>query len=80
MRVRLGAELGFRELVLDAEHRLAGLDERIEAVALVVLVALLVEREVEVRQELVIWPRSFFSTALMPRRCAWLARNTLYLS
>ena len=39
------------ELVLDAEDRLAGVDERIEAPALAVLVALLVERRVEVRQQ-----------------------------
>src|SRR5438045_8366598 len=50
-RVRLRAELRGVELVLDVEHRLSRGDERLQRVALVILEALLVEREVEVRQE-----------------------------
>src|SRR5215212_6188379 len=49
--VRLRAELRGPHAVLDAEDGLAGLDERIEPVALVVAVTLLVQRVVEVRQE-----------------------------
>src|SRR5918993_4500289 len=49
--VRLVAELRRLEPVLDAEHRLAGVDERIESPALAVLMALLVQRGVEVRQQ-----------------------------
>src|SRR5688500_8158556 len=49
--VRVGAELRRLELVLDTEDRLAVVDERIQAPALVVLVALLVERRVEVGQQ-----------------------------
>ncbi len=48
---RLRAELGDAEGVFDLEHRLAGVEERLEQVALVVLEALLVERPVEVRLE-----------------------------
>src|SRR3954452_18331504 len=50
-RIRLRAELTGIELVLHVEHRLSGVDERLERAALVVLEALLVHREVEVREE-----------------------------
>src|SRR4029079_6279699 len=50
--VRLRAELRDRELVLDLEHGLAGADERaVVAAALPVLLALLVDRVVEVRAQ-----------------------------
>src|SRR5688572_13197971 len=51
VRVGLVAELRSVELVLDTEHRLAGLDECVETTAFVVLVALFVEGRVEVRQQ-----------------------------
>ena len=44
----LGAEVGRVELVLRGEHGLAGVDERGQQVALLVLEALFVDREVEV--------------------------------
>src|SRR5207237_1877801 len=45
------AELARAAVVLDLQHRLAGLDERQELVALLVAVALLVDLPVEVREQ-----------------------------
>src|SRR6185437_2334820 len=49
---RLTAELGQRQVVFDVKDGLAGSNERLEQVALRVFGALLVDREVEVRDEL----------------------------
>ena len=51
MGVRLGGEVCPRQPVLHAEHRLASVDEGVEATTFPVLVALLVQREVEVGQQ-----------------------------
>ena len=77
MGVRLSAEVCPRQPVLHAEHRLASVDEGVEATTFPVLVALLVQREVEVGQQRADLSQVVLQHALSPRRCAWFARNTL---
>jgi hypothetical protein len=50
-RIGLGAELLQRDAVFHLKHRFAGVDEHLEVVALVVLEALFVDREVEAREQ-----------------------------